>query len=89
VGRTELARAFALALQRAGLAGPGCTRCGGLHHRSRSATYVLHGTKAPTCAACGLTLDHRGRPIGRRQRDGSVAHNVYELPTLPLHLMSP
>jgi len=87
VSRAELAKAFAQALERAGLAGPGCTRCGGLHRGSRTATYVLHGTKAPKCDACGLTLDHRGRPIGRRRRDGSVAFMVYELSALPLHLM--
>jgi len=87
MGRADLARAFAQALERAGMSGPGCTRCGGLHRRSRDSVFALTGTKPPTCAACGLTLDHKGRAVGRRRSDGSVALTVYELPTLPEHLM--
>ncbi len=86
MARTELAKAFAEALKRAGLGGPGCTRCGGLHRRSQSAVIVTYGQKPATCASCGLTLDRRGRPVGRRRADGTVAIMVYELPVYPEHL---
>lgn len=69
------------------MGGPGCTRCGGLHRRSRDTVIVLYGEDPKRCAACGLSLDHKGRPVGRRRADGSVALMVYELPTLPEHLM--
>jgi len=87
VGSSELARAFAAARKQLGLDGPGCVQCGGLTPRSRSAVIVLTGTEPPTCPACGLTLDHKGRPAGRRCEDGTVELRIYELPELPLHLM--
>jgi hypothetical protein len=47
---------------------------------------VTYGQKPATCASCGLTLDRRGRPVGRRRADGTVAIMVYELPVYPEHL---
>jgi len=88
LGGTDLARAFATARARAGLDQPGCTRCGGLHRRSRDTVIVLTGTTPPTCPACGLSLDHKGRAVGRRRADGTVALTVYQLPELPEHLMA-
>jgi len=49
---------------------------------------VLTGTRPATCAACGLTLDHKGRPVGLRTPDGRVVLTIISLPELPEHLMA-